>query len=184
MSAVVLAPDGELARQLSNLVALGYPALLGLEPAEFVRRLAPLEAAAVALAPSGAEDRIPFVLVVRGVPRERAVAAVRLGAKQGFTTMAADDLARFAPIDGVELPDAEAYLATDVDTGRATLNVTPDDALVRITAGGRSPLTLDEGLKLHLALLQALSELNRLDRRSPRSRARGIRFSLYPNQNR
>jgi hypothetical protein len=45
-------------------------------------------------------------------------------------------------------------------------------------------LTLDEGLKLHLALLQALSELNRLDRRSPRSRARGIRFSLYPNQNR
>ena len=95
MSAVALAPVGELARQLSNLVALGYPALLGLEPAEFVRRLAPLEAAAVALAPSGAEDRIPFVLVVRGVPRERAVAAVRFGPKQGFTTMAADDLARF-----------------------------------------------------------------------------------------
>jgi hypothetical protein len=35
-----------------------------------------------------------------------------------------------------------------------------------------------------LALLQALSELNRLDRRSPRSRARGVRFSLYPDQNR
>ena len=45
-------------------------------------------------------------------------------------------------------------------------------------------MTLDEGLKLHLALLQALSELNRLDRRSPRSRSRGIRFSLYPDQNR
>ncbi|BBO33367.1 hypothetical protein PLANPX_2979 [Lacipirellula parvula] len=35
-----------------------------------------------------------------------------------------------------------------------------------------------------MALLQGLSELNRLDRRSPKSRARGIRFSLYPNQNR
>lgn len=45
-------------------------------------------------------------------------------------------------------------------------------------------MTLDEGLKLHLALLQALSELNRLDRRSPRSRSRGVRFSLYPDQNR
>jgi hypothetical protein len=45
-------------------------------------------------------------------------------------------------------------------------------------------LTFEEGLKLHLALLQALSELNRLDRRSSRSRARGIRFSLYPDQNR
>jgi hypothetical protein len=57
-----------------------------------------------------------------------------------------------------------------------------------IPANGRKPveidMTLDEGLKLHLALLQALSELNRLDRRSPHSRARGIRFSLYPDQNR
>jgi hypothetical protein len=57
-----------------------------------------------------------------------------------------------------------------------------------IPVAGRKPIqidmTLDEGLKLHLALLQALSELNRLDRRSPQSRARGVRFSLYPTQNR
>jgi hypothetical protein len=45
-------------------------------------------------------------------------------------------------------------------------------------------MTIDEGLKLHLALLQALSELNRLDRRSPRSRARGVTLSLFPDQNR
>jgi hypothetical protein len=53
---------------------------------------------------------------------------------------------------------------------------------------GRKPvlisMSLDEGLKLHLALLQALSELNRLDRRSPRSRARGVTLSLFPDQNR
>lgn len=57
-----------------------------------------------------------------------------------------------------------------------------------IAAIGRKPfeidLTLEEGLKLHLALLQALSELNRLDRRSPSSRARGVRLALYPDQNR
>jgi hypothetical protein len=53
---------------------------------------------------------------------------------------------------------------------------------------GRKPIeidmTMDEALKLHLGLLQALTDLNRLDRRSPQSRARGIRFSLYPDQNR
>jgi hypothetical protein len=45
-------------------------------------------------------------------------------------------------------------------------------------------MTIDEGLKLHLALLQALSDLNRLDRRSPRSRAKGVTLSLFPDQRR
>jgi hypothetical protein len=57
-----------------------------------------------------------------------------------------------------------------------------------ISVDGRKPIeidmTMDEALKLHLGLLQALTDLNRLDRRSPKSRARGIRFSLYPDQNR
>jgi hypothetical protein len=57
-----------------------------------------------------------------------------------------------------------------------------------IPVTGRKPIeidiTLEEGLKLHLALLQALSELNRLDRRSPQARARGIRLALYPDKNR
>ena len=45
-------------------------------------------------------------------------------------------------------------------------------------------MTIDEGLKLHLALLQALSELNRLDRRSAESRRQGVVLSLFPAQNR
>jgi hypothetical protein len=57
-----------------------------------------------------------------------------------------------------------------------------------IPVDGRKPIslsmTIDEGLKLHLALLQALSELNRLDRRSPESRGRGVTLSLFPDQNR
>jgi hypothetical protein len=57
-----------------------------------------------------------------------------------------------------------------------------------IPVAGKKPitigLTIDEGLKLHLALLQALSELNRLDRRSAQSRSRGVRLSLYPDQKR
>src|SRR5688572_586667 len=57
-----------------------------------------------------------------------------------------------------------------------------------IPADGPKPIslsmTIDEGLKLHLALLQALSELNRLDRRSPESRRQGVTLSLFPDQNR
>ena len=57
-----------------------------------------------------------------------------------------------------------------------------------IPVEGRNPvclsMTIDEGLKLHLALLQALSDLNRLDRRSPASRARGIKLAVFPSQNR
>jgi hypothetical protein len=57
-----------------------------------------------------------------------------------------------------------------------------------IPVANRKPIaismTIDEGLKLHLALLQALSELNRLDRRAARSRARGVTLSIFPDQNR
>jgi hypothetical protein len=57
-----------------------------------------------------------------------------------------------------------------------------------IPVEGRKPvslsMTIDEGLKLHLALLQALSELNRLDRRSAASRREGVTLSLFPDQNR
>jgi hypothetical protein len=64
-----------------------------------------------------------------------------------FTTMDSDDLARFTPIDGVEIP-AGPYVLEDVDTGAAFLNVTPDEALPRILAAGRSPLTIEEGIAL------------------------------------
>jgi hypothetical protein len=81
------------------------------------------------------------VRVDPGVPAAEAITKV------GFTTMAADDLARFAPIDGLEIP-AGPYVLAGVDTGRAFLNVTPDDAMPAILAAGRSPLTIEEGIAL------------------------------------
>jgi hypothetical protein len=74
--------------------------------------------------------------------------------------MESEDLERFAPLEAVELPDGAAYLVADVDTGRDTLNVTPDDALERIVADGRSPLTIDEGLALVTHFPQLLVDAN------------------------
>ena len=140
-------------RQVENLAQCGYPEAAGLGRDALMQHLEPLRARLDildTLDPLAPEGRIPFVIVLRRelVAPEAALPLVRLGGKTGFTEMEADDLGRFGPIDGLELPAGMAYLMVDVDTGRDTLDVTPDDALGRIRAQGRSPLTIDEGVAM------------------------------------
>ena len=93
---------------------------------------------------------IPFVTVAKRetLPAADAIERVTREGKSGFSVMDADDLDRFEPIEGVELPEGPEYLITDVDTGADLLNVRPDDALETILARGRSPLTIEEGIAL------------------------------------
>ncbi len=139
----------EFDRQLDALIDHGYPAMAGLSVRRFRGTAAGVREAAAALsAAAGRGDAIPMVLVVGGGLvglREQAL-AMRTAAGAGITDMPADDLARFRPIEGVDEPDAPFWLVHDVDTGAAFLNVTPDDALVSITRGRRSPLTVAEGI--------------------------------------
>jgi Family of unknown function (DUF5701) len=99
-------------------------------------------------------------VTARLAPWDRAIGLVSAGGKTGFTDMPAADLERFAPIAGLEVPGGSAYLITGVDTGRATLNVTPDDALGTIMSAGRSPLTIDEGMALITTIPDVLSSRN------------------------
>lgn len=140
--------QAELARQVDTLVRLGYPTLSSLPPAKFVRRFEPL-ADLVSALPASSDNRIPFVLVTgeSRVPRAEAVAEAEMNGRSGFTSMDDDDLQRFVPIAEVQIP-AGPYLLLDIDTGPDTLDVVPDDALPRIIAAGRSPLTIDEGIAL------------------------------------
>ena len=112
--------------------ALGLPAAV----AEPLRE-------AASLAEAGAPGRIPFLLVAPAPPLEALA-----GIDGAFAVMDADDLARWAPVAGVRVPAAPAYLLLDVDLGDATRGVTPDDALALLAADERSPLTLDEGIAL------------------------------------
>jgi hypothetical protein len=146
-------PAGELRRQTDVLVAQGYPALAGLTGRAFRGRVAPL---ADVVPPA------PFVLVVTGelVPLDRLVERTALRGKRGFTTMDGDDVRRFRPTPGLDLPASPVYLLVDVDTGAETLGVTPDDALPGIHASGRTPLTLDEGLAVVAQHPQWLRERN------------------------
>ena len=141
-------PALEFDRQVATLVDKGYPDLTGRAVADFVARLTPLREAVADMPPPGADDRIPFVLVVTGLAREQAFARVDLRGRTGFTTMEPDDLARFVPVAEAEAPAGTAYLLADIDTGPDTLDVPPDDAMPKILAAGRLPLTLDEGIAL------------------------------------
>jgi hypothetical protein len=92
--------------------------------------------------------RIPSVLVpARGVlSAGDAIRRVEREGKRALSMLDHEELARFVPIEGVELPEGAAYRLLDVDTGHEFRNVTPDDALAAIRAAGRSPLTIEEGI--------------------------------------
>ena len=91
-----------------------------------------------------------FVVVVPDLaPPDELVAMTEIAGRHGFTTMEADDLARFRPTQDVAVPDV-AYLLVDPDPGRDWLDVPPAEVLSPMLASGRTPLTLDEGLALLL----------------------------------
>ncbi|WP_263253959.1 DUF5701 family protein [Saccharopolyspora rosea] len=129
----------ELHRQTEVLVAAGWAEAAGMRRDRF-RELA-----------TGLAPRLPdgeFVLTPRRglVTPETMIRSARLGGKTGFTTMESADLARFAPVDGLRLPDSPLYLLCGVDAGQRTRGVRPDDAADLLRDAGASPLTLEEGL--------------------------------------
>ncbi len=143
--------EEEFDRQVDNLLRKGYHTAAGMDEDAFRKRLEPLRDRAGELAGLGREapdGHIPFVLVIEGdlVASEKAMSLVERQGKEGFTILDGADLGRFQAIEGLVLPGGDAYLLVDVDTGEETLNVTPDEALKRIQAAGRSPLTIDEGI--------------------------------------
>src|SRR5688500_16016967 len=134
----------EFDRQVETVLGAEVDRLAGVTAAQITQLRDHVEQ----LTPAG-EQRLPFVLVVPAPPAD-VLATIHSAGRTGYTDMPADDLSRFRPIDGVEIPSAPAYLLIDVDLGADTRNVTPDDALPGIIAAGRSPLTIDEGLAVLL----------------------------------
>ena len=99
--------------------------------------------------PSRPSARRSFSLEV--VPRRRGRGAGRAPWEAGrLRAPTPDDLEASVPIEAVELPDAPAYFAIDIDLGAGSRNVRPEDALRDILEAGRSPLTIDEGIALVL----------------------------------
>jgi hypothetical protein len=133
----------EFDRQVDALALTGLPELLDLQESCFRASLEPLRD--LLPPPSGDVDRIPFVVVVPGLPVVPVLETVHTLGGPGFTTMPDDDLALFRPLPELDIPTGP-YLLLDVDPGVDTLNVPPAEVLPRLTSAGRSPLTIAEGL--------------------------------------
>lgn len=128
-----------LAEQAERLVALGVAELAGLTPDDLH--------ALVRTAPTS-----PGALLV--VPPELAPVAtlaplLRRGERAGFVVEDMTDVAEFVPLDGLDVPAppaARAYVLTGLDRGDDLASWSPDEALPELTARGRTPLTLAEGV--------------------------------------
>ncbi len=143
----------EFDRQVENFLQKGYPKVAGIKTDEFMKHIEPLQERITELATiekEAQERRIPFVIVVKNdlVAGEKAMPLVELKGKTGFVGMHPVEISSFKPIEGVNIPNGLAYLVVGIDTGKGTLNVTPNDALRIIEKQNRSPLTIDEGIAL------------------------------------
>ena len=135
--------------QAERLVALGVHEVAGLSATE-------LRDAAAATSGSGA------LLVVHPslAPASRLTGLVEREGKQAFVVADLTDVDDFTPIEQATPPVGPVYAVDGVERGDAMLNWSPDEALPAITAQGRTPLTVTEGLHWLLQQPEAL-ERNR-----------------------
>jgi hypothetical protein len=140
----VLPPLPSPADQADRLIALDVHEIAGL-PAADLR-------AAAANTPPGA------LLVVHPdrAPASALAPLVELRGKRGFVVVDMTDVDAFTPIDDVKLPEAPIYAVGDVRRGDEMANWSPDEALPAITAEGRTPLTLTEGIHWLLQVPEVL----------------------------
>lgn len=125
-----------IAEQVEGLVRKGVPALAGMGEVEFrelAERLDPSEHGILVVHPSL-------------VPAAELAPLLERGGKAGFVVEDMTDLAEFAPIAGVEIPDSPLYVLADPQRGDDMRNWSPDEALPEIAARGRTPLTVSEGI--------------------------------------
>lgn len=99
------------------------------------------------LPPSGLAGHLRRATTLRGRSLERA----------GFVVVDMPDLDEFAPVPGVEVPDADVYAVAGLDRGDDLANWSPEEAEPTIAARGRSPLTLAEGVHWVLQSPDALA---------------------------
>lgn len=125
-----------LTQQAERLIMLGVHEIAGLS--------APQLRAAV----DGELDSDDALLVLHPerIAASQLAPLLEHGGKPGFVVVDMPDVDDFSPIEPVELPAEPVYLVTRPDRGDDMANWSPNEALPAITAAGRTPLTLTEGM--------------------------------------
>jgi hypothetical protein len=110
-----------------------------------VHELAHLPAADLRAAAAGPSDSL-LVIHPDRAPASALVPLVRHRDKAGFVVVDMGDVDEFRPVEPVTVPDAPVYLVGEPARGDEFANWSPDEALPALTAAGRTPLLLTEGL--------------------------------------
>ena len=134
-----------LAQQAERLIELGVHEVAGLSARD-------LRGAAH----TGSPDDGLLVIHPSRAPASRLTPLLERGGKHGFVVVDLPDVDDFSPIEQVSLPEGPVYSVHDIDRGDQLANWSPDEALPAITADGRTPLTLGEGIQWLLHQPQAL----------------------------
>lgn len=150
----------EFERQVKNLLLKGYPKLAGITEKVFLQYLEQLRTVIETHNEIITYGNIPFLIIIKSeiVSTSSAISLVQVGKAQGIINMTPVEPKDFYPTKNVQIPKGLVYLAIDIDTGRETLNIRPEDALKIILSKKRSPLTIDEGIALITQFPEVLSD--------------------------
>ncbi|QGV82293.1 DUF5701 family protein [Streptomyces ficellus] len=136
--------------QAERLIERGVHEVAGIAAADlraFAETAETADAAeAGAATEAGSGGRTLLALHPDRVPASALAPLLRRDDKPGFVVVDMPDADDFAPLDGLELPDAPFYLVTGLDRGDHMANWSPDEALPALTEEGRTPLLLTEGI--------------------------------------
>ncbi|QTE01789.1 DUF5701 family protein [Streptomyces cyanogenus] len=129
-----------LRAQAERLIELGVHAIAGL-PAAGVRAFAARAGAA-----EDADGGVLLAVHPDRAPASALAPLLRRDGKPGFVVGDMSDVDLFTPLDTLALPHAPLYVLTGLDRGDRMANWSPDEALPAVTAEGRTPLLLAEGI--------------------------------------
>ncbi|MEX0913688.1 MAG: DUF5701 family protein, partial [Demequina sp.] len=133
-------PAQELARQADALVALGYPALAGMDEPGFRALIEPLhvglaDAVADGLDLTLSRSAVPFVIVVTDalIPAVDRQVLTHLDERDKPSIVdrnhGEEGVAPYRPIEEVSVPDPPVYLLLGIERGEEFCGVTPREAL-------------------------------------------------------
>jgi len=142
--------EKEFNRQVQTFLDKEFPKRAGIREDIFLSIVMPLKEHLIKLSEMEFEEgHIPFIIVVgeKLLPLKKKIQLMEVGGKKGFTTL---NLSELKTADGVEIPESLAYLAVDVENGKAMLGRIPNEAVKQFKKEGRSPLTAEEGVAVIL----------------------------------
>ncbi len=143
----------EFERQVETITGKEYAEAAGMKPDEYKKIFEPLKERIREIAgrkKEMKEGHIPFIIVIKNdvIGGEKAMPLIELDGTRGASYLEAETIKEFKTIEGVKIPNGQAYLAVNIETGKTTLGKTPDEAIKKINAEDRSPPTLEEGVAL------------------------------------